>query len=1104
MSTTDSQQFNPQTQLLPHIVDHYAATKPKAIYAEYPVSLTTYADGYRPITFKAFANAINGIAWWLSEKLGPGDGEILAYVGPNDLRYPVLVLGAIKAGYVMFLTSPRNSVAAHSSLFERLSCTKLVSPVPRPPPVTAILEARALDVLDVPSVDELLTTKYPHFGFTKTYADAALETVAVIHTSGSTGIPKPIFWTHDAACTHMHTTLLDPPADHESQDRRLFGKRMFVVPPPFHAAGLAYSLFISIPVGTTIIFPTSAGLPTAAGLVEARKQTRIDILLGVPSIIEELSQSDELLDYCSRNMERLIYCGGDLPQRIGDTVAARIPLMNLYGASEVGMVSTIASKTDRDPRTDWRYIHINPRMGAQMRHVADGEHELVLVRGPELERHQFCFAVFPDRSEYRTNDLFVRHPDPSKQDLWRWSARADDVIVFLNGEKTNPVSMEQHVASSNAADVSAVLVAGARRFQASLLVELRATAIVQENRDCSDLSASDRAAIIEKLWSSIEEANAVCPAHARIAKTHILFAKRDKPFLRAGKGTIQRAGTLALYEAELDALYADADELAHGDRGQDSGSVAPARLDDPLVLSGYIRQTMLDITGWGEDRLSASNANKENFFHLGLDSLQAITAARRFRRGLDMPDFSPNLIYLHPSVAELSEAVIRLRCSHEASSEATRIARLHEREKLLEGYSKRIIPRKLESTTPRHTSPDQKNHTVILTGSTGNLGTYILDALLNNPSVSHVHCLNRRSDAADVQRQKNQAASLTSLDEYESRASFWAADLSQADLGLGPDVLKTLQKTATAIIHNAWPVNFNLSLSSFEPSLAGVVNLINFVNTQQPSVQPTHLFFISSISSTMNHRTETGLTPESIITTESLGPNGYAESKYIAEHLLNHANVQEQDTSLRGSFSFARVGQVAGPVRAPGIWNHTEWFPSLVLSSLHVGALPNTLGAAMDRVDWMPVDLLARVLVDLALESGDEREGVNVYHPVNTHPVSWTDIRPVVAEILARVSGKTVETISFREWIQRVRTDVESLGASAGAGSKVTETELKEALARSPAAKLLQFFEGIMAETESGSVLDTTVTAQLSDKLSAVDAIKPDWIEKWVTEWLSV
>lgn len=119
MTVPDASQFDPRTQLLPHIVDHYAKVKPDAIYAEYPVSLMSYDDGYRPITFKAFANAINGIAWWLTEKLGPGDGETLAYVGPNDLRYPALVLGAVKVGYRVCVTFTQNMGMIKLTLYLR-------------------------------------------------------------------------------------------------------------------------------------------------------------------------------------------------------------------------------------------------------------------------------------------------------------------------------------------------------------------------------------------------------------------------------------------------------------------------------------------------------------------------------------------------------------------------------------------------------------------------------------------------------------------------------------------------------------------------------------------------------------------------------------------------------------------------------------------------------------------------------------------------------------------------------------------------------------------------------------------------------------------------
>ena len=95
--------YGNKINVVPDIVDHRAMTGPNTLYAEYPVSTISYTDGYRRITYGDFANAVNGCAWWLHDTLGPGkDFEALAYIGPNDLRYPALILGAVKAGYMVW------------------------------------------------------------------------------------------------------------------------------------------------------------------------------------------------------------------------------------------------------------------------------------------------------------------------------------------------------------------------------------------------------------------------------------------------------------------------------------------------------------------------------------------------------------------------------------------------------------------------------------------------------------------------------------------------------------------------------------------------------------------------------------------------------------------------------------------------------------------------------------------------------------------------------------------------------------------------------------------------------------------------------------------
>ncbi|KAL4734941.1 hypothetical protein BDV11DRAFT_174302 [Aspergillus similis] len=1045
--------LDPNLTLLPRLVDYFAIKKPHVIYAEYPKSATSYEDGFYQVTFRGFANVVNGLAWWLVETLGPGNGEILPYIGPNDLRYPALVLATVKARYALFCTSPRNSPAAHKSLLQRLNCTKMLATEPRTPAVTAIIEDNNLDAFDVPSVAELLGTAHPHFEFNKTQAEMAHEILCILHTSGSTGIPKPIVWTHDFVKKHMEMGLLETPEGYENMDDWSRGKRLFSAMPPFHAAGLAILLYWGLPLGLTIVCPTSVGLPTASALAEAIRKTAVNAAFVAPSLLRDLSQSPPLLDFCSQHLDHIMYAGGDLPQAVGDSIASKIRLVNRYGASEQGLPIQLFSAAHRDPQKDWRYMQFHPSLGMEFQQVTADEYELVVVRKPEVEAHAVPFTVFPELQEYRTKDLWVRHPNAANTDLWRYSARADDVIVFLNGEKTNPTSMEHHIMAANA-DVTGALVVGAQRFQAALLVEVAGAPV---------LDASERAALIEKIWSSVEEANAQCPAHARVDKAHIMFTSPEKPMSRTGKGTIQRAATLAAYSHELDVLYADADKVSPKAVNQ---MARPGRTDDTQVIAAFVREVVASVTGWKKEHLG----DTDNFFHLGLDSLQAITAARTFNQGLDSPDFTVNEIYLHPTVTALTQAII---CHQQegSSAKARPAAKLQERDAMLQRFLHRV-----------HAEKPAEKHNVVLTGSTGTLGTYLLYTLLQTPSVGHVYCLNRSSDSICAQRRKSSLYHLDMPLDDDSRITFWKADLSRPDLGLAPEALNTLQSDTTLIIHNAWAVNFNLSLSSFEPQLAGVVNLLNLASCSSRSPE---LFFISSISSVMGHSSAGKTTPERLVTTTSLTPNGYGTSKYLAEHILAYA-AKPEVRNLRTAF--ARVGQIAGAANAP----------SLVLSSLHVGAVPDTVGSTLDRVNWVPVDLLAGVLIELALTDNNDVEA-QVFHPHNLSPVSWSEITPVLAQTLASHARRStpLPVIPLTEWVQRVRDDIERLGGHDG--------ELQAALEKNPAAKLIALFEGLVASAngEPDNVFETSETAKRSERLRGVPGVRSEWIKKWIREWLA-
>lgn len=979
----------------------------------------------------------------------------------------------------MLLTSPRNSIPAHVNLFNLLDCTVLLAPNPQPPMVSALTAAHKLHVAEVPDLHELLTKRHPHYPYTKTFDGASHEPLLAFHTSGSTGLPKPIVWSHAFAAAYVKMTQLDPPSGFESQDRLFQANRLLFMLPPFHAANHCTSLCNAINNRTTIVYPLAAAIPTAQVMLDALKHTTADVALVPPTIIADIGKDKATLDFVAEKLETLLYAGGDVPQVLGHPVASRMQLVNIYGASEMGVPPSIRPEGVW-PHEDWKYVNIHPDTGVRFEHCSDDLYELCIVRNPKFESWQPVFKLYPNLQTFPSGDLFSAHP--SKPGLWKHQGRADDIIVFLTGEKTNPTSMEERI--NSIPEVRAALVAGAQRFQAALLIELTAEKV---------LSAAERAETLERIWPTIQEANKDCPAHAMIDKSHILFVDPNKPIMRAGKGTVQRRPTLSLYAEELEALYADAERIA----------ISPATdikqaidVHDREKTSSFIRETITRRTGWNRYE------NEDNLFLLGMDSLQALLITRDLRQGFANLEIAVSTVYTNPTVFSLANAMSELSALSRQSQifyQQTRRqaieATFQEHKNSIDNLVSNLQTKTTKSSATR--TAENKKHTVILTGSSGALGSYLLEVLLNTPSASHVYCLDRASGSSSIRSQRNKTRKLAS-DYPSDRVTFLTADISQQEFGLERETYEALLTQATAVIHSAWPVNFNLPLSAFGPQLVGITRLAEF------AVSAAHspvVFFVSSISSVLDyHGSSPSIREEIISDTKAPSSMGYGESKYLAELLLDYASKR-----LSIDAGIARVGQIAGPVNVQGIWNEWEWLPSLVLSSLHVGAVPDSLGASQTKIDWVPIDLLAEVLVELTLNiarqeaptpiQAEETGKARVFHPLNPHPVTWKSLLPSIVNTLSHSNARTekIDTVPFQAWLDKVRTDAET------AGSADVETMLKS----NPAAKLLGFYEKL---AEDGKTLEfeTSKTEDASSKMRAIGEIKPEWIERWVGAWLAI
>lgn len=86
-------------RLLPQVVDRLAETDPVRVYASIPKSATSLSDGYQNVTMLKLASMVNRVAKWIETTIGAGGRDTVAYIGPTDIRYTVMFLGAVKAGY---------------------------------------------------------------------------------------------------------------------------------------------------------------------------------------------------------------------------------------------------------------------------------------------------------------------------------------------------------------------------------------------------------------------------------------------------------------------------------------------------------------------------------------------------------------------------------------------------------------------------------------------------------------------------------------------------------------------------------------------------------------------------------------------------------------------------------------------------------------------------------------------------------------------------------------------------------------------------------------------------------------------------------------------
>ncbi|KAJ7683142.1 putative aminoadipate reductase [Mycena rosella] len=1033
-----------------------------------------------------FSRAAHRVAHLLRPQRRGPEGQVLAIAGLADaLLYQTIVAGCIKAGIVPFPISHRNSAAAVLHLLKNTDSHRLLttkgSLAPLVDSVTAHLSAQSppyeLSIEEFP----LLGQVYPHLGHeTKqdafvAYQDPITRTpldnpAMYLHSSGSTGLPKCI--------PESHRTIIHYGAfEAVSELRDLSPRHAAGALPPFH--GLAFMCQLVYPLlggGTACIYaPVSTAteyvvpiVPTPENALENARKTNATGILAVPSMILQWQNPDSVAYLKTLNI--IIYSGGPLASRVGDSLFSQgVKITPMYGATEC-TYSAIFILTMRQAEIDageWVWMRFSSRVNVRWIPQGDGTFEcqfLVmsrlsfrltsLIMWLNLDRTGNAPGCSGESSRYKgysTKDLFERHP--TKPDLFRmWRGPPGRRAHY--GERREDGAWADGRRHDGEPAIMGAVMFGRERDQVGVLIEPNA----QYKPDPED--EQGLAKFRNLIWPVIEEANEDAPAFARIYKEMILVTGRGKPMLRAPKGTVNKKATIALYEQEIEALYDTIEASGNAASDIEPPASWTSRDLEPWLTTHASLLASRDIRG-GHD-----------LFDQGFDSLNATFLRHRIVAALKnhgdeaakaaSQKIPQNFVYAHPSIEELASAVIGLLVSDGSnSSEAGEKAAI---EKMITKYSEGLD----EPIVQQGPVSSSSGAVVFLTGSTGGLGSHILEMLLNHASVERVYAFNRRGRTPLSERQKDafvdRALDVNLLSS--EKLVYLEGDTSKSDLGLPADAWSKLRDTITVIIHNAWTLDFNKSLSTFEPHVKGTRNLIDLAR-QSPNATVVRFLFTSSIASAQGWDPKLGPFPEELqLNADVAVGSGYGASKYISERILAASGLQA--TSFR-------IGQVTGAT-SNGAWATTDWVPAVVKSSIALGSFPSD---AAGMVAWITPEAVAGTIVDAALNTENSPFAINLVHP---RPVPWDALMSSMARAAQR------PLIPFADWVHQLET--RSAHATA------------EDMENIPGIKLLDFFSAVAVGLGSLSNEFSTVKAQaLSSAMRSVKPLGTEDAERWIQYW---
>ncbi len=399
----------------------------------------------------------------------------------------------------------------------------------------------------------------------------------------------------------------------------------------------------------------------------------------------------------------------------------------------------------------------------------------------------------------------------------------------------------------------------------------------------------------------------------------------------------------------------------------------------------------------------------DNFFEIGGDSLSAIKLQiEAFNTGLNL---SYKDIFTYPTIQLLSENIsgmAKVNTDIEEDYDYTLLDNL---------ISQNINPNK-----PKMKRDKIKN--ILLTGSTGYLGSHILDNLIKHTKCN-IYCLIRAKNNNDPQTRLLDILKFYFGNKYDKlifkRIFAVEGDITNANLGLSELYYNTLGTNIDCVINSAAVVKHYGNSTLFnDTNIIGTQNIINFCSKFNCKLMHLSTLSISGnifdddTFATQNEVKDVIFNEKKLYINQDLS-NIYIKTKFLAERLILE-NIINNNLNAK----IIRLGNITNRYSdgAFQINVSENAFLNRMHSFIQIGCVPESMKNL--QIEFSPVDFCASAIVNLTMYQNP----FTIFHVYNNNTISFEKLIKIFNSLHIHI--QFVSDMKFNEEVKKLSSNDET------------------------------------------------------------------------------